>query len=349
MRTIDEIYSEMAADYESESGLILHDGGDMSLRLHAVAAQVCALENQLEFTRRQAFPQTAEGEYLDRHAAVRALRRGGAVCAEGTVRFFVDEAADSDIPVAAGVVCVDSAGTQFVTAESGVIPAGALWCELKCTAAEAGEAGNVPAGAISAMPLPPVGVAGCVNTAAFTGGSAGESDESLRSRVLASYSSLPNGANIAYYESQALSVDGVYAVQVLPRARGLGTVDVYVAAESGLPAADTVEQVREKLAAQREICVDIAVAAPTARPVNLTVALAAANQAAAQASARAAIEAYFSGALLGKGVLLAEVSSRVFAAEGVENCRITVPAADVAAEDGVLPVLGTLSFTALGA
>jgi uncharacterized phage protein gp47/JayE len=82
MRTIDEIYSEMAADYESESGLILHDGGDMSLRLHAVAAQVCAWKTGLNHLR-QAFPKTAEGEYLDRHAPSgaaagreRRLRRG---------------------------------------------------------------------------------------------------------------------------------------------------------------------------------------------------------------------------------------------------------------------------------
>jgi hypothetical protein len=44
-------------------------------------------------------------------------------------------------------------------------------------------------------------------------------------------------------------------------------------------------------------------------------------------------------------VLLAELTSRIFAAEGVLNCRITAPAADVAAADGVLPVLGTLTFT----
>jgi len=349
MRTIDEIYGEMVDDYEAESGLALHDGGDMSLRLHAVAAQVCALENQLEFTRRQAFPQTAEGEYLDRHAAVRALQRGSAVCARGTVRFYVDEGAESDIPVAAGVLCTDGAGTQFVTTESGVIPAGELWCELECAAVEAGEAGNVPAGAVCAMPLPPVGVAGCVNTAAFTGGSAGESDESLRARILASYSSLPNGANAAYYETQALAVDGVAAVEVIPKARGTGTVDIYVASASGLPDAGVVEAVRARLAALRGICVDIAVAAPEGSQVDVAIALSAADFAAARAGVQAALEAYFSGKLLGKGVCLAALTSLVFAVPGVKNCRVTAPAADVEAEAGVLPVLGTLTFTELEA
>ena len=73
MRSIDDIYNEMASDYESRCSVVLRDGGDMSLRMRAFAAQVFALESQLEFSRRQAFPQTAQGEYLDLHAGIRGL------------------------------------------------------------------------------------------------------------------------------------------------------------------------------------------------------------------------------------------------------------------------------------
>ena len=55
------------------------------------------------------------------------------------------------------------------------------------------------------------------------------------------------------------------------------------------------------------------------------------------------------GQLLGKPVLLAELGSRIYAVEGVENYHLTAPAEDIAGEDGVLPVLGTLSVTEMGA
>ena len=55
----------------------------------------------------------------------------------------------------------------------------------------------------------------------------------------------------------------------------------------------------------------------------------------------------FSGGMLGRPVLLAELGSRLYGLEGVENYRFTAPAADLAADGTALPVLGTLSVTEL--
>ena len=54
---------------------------------------------------------------------------------------------------------------------------------------------------------------------------------------------------------------------------------------------------------------------------------------------------FFSGRLLGKAVTLAELGSRIYGLPGVENYHIVSPAADVAANDTVLPVLGTVNVT----
>ena len=56
---------------------------------------------------------------------------------------------------------------------------------------------------------------------------------------------------------------------------------------------------------------------------------------------------FFGGRLLGRAVLLAELGSKLYSLEGVENYRFTAPAADIPADSTVLPVLGTLSVTAL--
>jgi len=67
------------------------------------------------------------------------------------------------------------------------------------------------------------------------------------------------------------------------------------------------------------------------------------------AKVKTAVEAdlaeQFNGKLLGRGVKLAELNSRIYALPGVENCHITAPSADLAANDTVLPVLGTVTVT----
>ena len=102
MRTMEEIYSALAGKLAADSGAVVVDGGDLSLRLRAVAAELFSLEAQGEFLARQSFPQTATGEYLDRHALLRGLTRGSARKAKGTLRFYLAETAAEAREIPAG-------------------------------------------------------------------------------------------------------------------------------------------------------------------------------------------------------------------------------------------------------
>ena len=198
----------------------------------------------------------------------------------------------------------------------------------------------------------PVAITACTNPKAFSGGSDMEDDEALRRRILESYQRLPNGANAAWYEQTAIGYEGVVAARAVGRARGIGTVDVYVAEERGLPAAEVLEGLQAELQEKREIAVDVQVKAPTVREVDVTVTVAPAEGAdfeAVKAAAEKTLTTFFTGRLLGKAVRLAELGSRLYALEGVENYRFTAPAADVAADDTVLPVLGALTVTEMEA
>ena len=73
--SIEEIYQEMVQDVQRETGLTLAGDGDMAVRLYAVAAQVYGLYVQADWVGRQCFPQTAQGEFLDRHAQLRGVGR----------------------------------------------------------------------------------------------------------------------------------------------------------------------------------------------------------------------------------------------------------------------------------
>lgn len=347
MKDTDEIFEEMALELAQRSGIKVNRGGDMALRLYAVASELATLWAQADWLKNQGFPQTATGEFLDMHAQMRGLERIGAVCAGGVIRFVVDSAT-TDIIVPKGTVCINTVGTEFLTTQLGVITAGNTFCDVTAVAREGGSFGNAPAESVCFMSLAPVGVARCYNPQAFLGGADEETDDNLRARILASYESLPNGSNRAYYEQTALGTDGVAAVAVLPCKRGLGTVDIIISGAGGLPSQSLIDTLQDKLNEQREICVDIDVLAPTAVPVNISVQVDVSDGYDVDDTINAvknAITSLFNGKLLGKSVLLAKLGSVIFAVEGVENYVITLPTADVAVSATQLPVAGTVTVT----
>ncbi|MBR5381453.1 MAG: baseplate J/gp47 family protein [Oscillospiraceae bacterium] len=302
-----------------------------------------------ENVKKQCFPQTAEGEYLDRHAEMRGLARAEAGKAEGRLTFSSPGTVSAQLTVPEGTVCMTSSGLAFETTESGTVAAGESSCTVAACCTESGDRGNVGAGLVTFMTRAPVGIASCVNEQAFSGGADAESDESLRKRVLSSFRRLPNGANAAYYELEAESVEGVAAAVVTPRAFGIGTVKVTVASTSGVPSEEMLTAVRERLDAAREICVDVTVAPPTVKTVNVTVKVDAEegyNAAEVRSAVAAAVSSFFTGRLLGQSVTLAKLGSVVYGVPGVRNYRITRPTADVAAERTELPVAGTVSVGA---
>jgi len=352
MKTISEIYNDMAAAFTAESGVAVHESGDMALRLYAAATEIYSLYVYADWLRRMAFPQTAEGEYLDRHAEVRGLRRETPAKAVGSIEFLLSAPLSQDVIVPRGTVCLTATGLRFETTEEGLIPAGRTSCTVAAAAAEPGSAYNVPPGAIIYMALPPVGVAACRNSAAFSGGADRESDEELRARILSSYRRLPNGANAAFYEQEALSIPGVAAVKLFPRIRGIGTLDIVLASDSGMPSEALLDEVRAHLNSLRELCVDIRVLAPTAVPVDIDLEIEPKDnysQEEAAAGVTAALGGFFSGKLLGKSLLLAELGQVIFSAEGVKNYRIKSPGSDIAVGGGELPVLGSLTIGPMGA
>ena len=346
MKTIDEIYREMLACFGEETGLEPREGTDLSARMYALAAQVYALYVQADWVTRQAFPQTAEGEYLDYHAQLRSLERKPALPAQGTVRFTAGEAAQSDRAIPEGTVCMTAGLVRFATTQAAVLPAGELTVDVPVQALEPGTAGNVSAQTVVSMAVAPMGIASCTNPQAFAGGADGEGDEELRARILDTFRRLPNGANAAFYEQGALSFDQVAAAVVIPKPRGLGSVDVIVSTLAGTPGEELLEQLQDYFEQRREIAVDVQVKAPTPVTVNVAVQVKAKggwDKTQVLDQVEGALEGWFDGKLLGQDVLLARLGSLIYGCDGVENYAVSAPTADLAVDADELPVLGTLS------
>ena len=346
MKSVEEIYQEMAETFAQETGVEVNSGGDMSVRLYAVAAEIYALYVQGEWVARQCFPQTADGEYLERHAQLRGLERRQAVRAKGMLRFMVDSAPGMELQIPVGTVCMTIGEVRFETTEDGTLEAEKLWVDIPAQAIEPGIKGNVSAGAVVTMAVPPVGVSRCGNPEPFSGGQETENDTELRSRVMNSFQRLPNGANKAYYEQEAMSFEQVAAVSVLPRKRGIGTVDVVVAETGGIPTEALLEKLQQHFEERREIAVDVVVRTPN--PVEVEVSLQVAAVAGGETQeilqrVRDTVTGWFNGERLGERVLLAQLGNLIFSVDGVSNYMVISPAQDIEIDSDQLPVLKSLT------
>ena len=350
MKEWTEIYEQMRGTFAQRAGFVPSEGCDSAVRLYALAAELQSLLMQADWVLDQSFPQTAQGMYLDYHAETRGITRAAAEKAAGVIRFAAADKVTAACPIEKGTVCMTAEGVRFETTEDAAIAVGSQWVDVPAQAVEAGAGGNVIAGTVTLLSAMPIGVVQCTNPAAFSGGCDAESDEALRGRVLASYQRLPNGANAAYYEQEAMRYPGVAAAKAVGRARGIGTVNVVIATHAGVPDAALLAAVETDLQKKREIAVDVKVLAPAVETVAVTAALKAApgyTFAEAKAGAQSALEALFTGELLGKSVTTARLLTLLCGVEGVENVHLTAPAADVAVGSTELPMLGTVTISEL--
>ena len=352
MKELTEIYEQMRETFAQEAGFAPSDNCDAMVRLYALSAQVQSLLAQADWVLDQSFPQTAQGEYLDYHAQTRGITRAAATKANGLLRFSASGAVTSDRVIEAGTVAMTAAGVKFETTERVTIEAGESSVTANARAVEEGASGNAAAGQIRFLSALPAGVTGCTNPSAFTGGSDQESDESLRERIMESYKRLPNGANAAFYEREAMSFPTVAAAKAVGRARGIGTVDVYVATQGGAPSDELLEEIAEVLERKREIAVDVEVLAPTETAINVTAELGIADgfdfEEVCEEVERT-LGAYFTGERLGEGVPCAAIGALIYGVEGVTNCHLLAPTTDTAGNLTRLPVLGTVVLSEIGA
>ena len=61
MKTIEELYENMRADFSARIGAAVGDGCDLAARMYALAAQIYALQVHRDWVRRQCFPPDGPG------------------------------------------------------------------------------------------------------------------------------------------------------------------------------------------------------------------------------------------------------------------------------------------------
>lgn len=324
MVTYNEILERMQKNFTDLAGFSPNDASDIGIRLKTLAGEIFSLNANIDWLKNQMFANTAVGAQLEMHAEARGIHRKSAVKSSGVLTFSREEALEYPVEIPAGTVCstADVDGVRFETTETAVLNVNELSVDVKAEASLGGKNSNVAAGKIVVLVTPPAGIAAVSNSAAFTGGVDEENDDELRVRVLDSYKNISNGTNIAFYKNEILKYDGVYSVSVVPTARGVGTVDIYVAAKGALVSDELINKIQADINTLREINIDIAVKSPTLVPVNTPVSIVIKDGylfSEVQAECVKAINDYFSAISIGEQAIFAAIGDKIFHIDGVKN------------------------------
>ena len=110
---------------------------------------------------------------------------------------------------------------------------------LPAQAVQAGEAGNVSAGAITSLDTVIPTVLTVNNPQGFQGGAEEESDEDFRTRILGAWKGASGGGNVADYKRWSAE-EGIERTTVIPVWQGAGTVLVVAMQSDGEPVAQTI-------------------------------------------------------------------------------------------------------------
>ena len=263
----------MKENYTQQRGEDFDDAGDIAIRLKVLAGEIYNMQTTVEWLKRQLFPSTATGVFLDRFAAQRGLTRNAAVKARGQLRFGVAELKDNVVTIPRGTVVStdDEIPVRLYTTEDSEIPPDTYSVLVPAEAEQAGYRGNIKVGTAVVPVSVPSEVDTITNTSAFIGGADEESDTTLRARIQNSYVSCPNGMNAAFYIDLVKQVDGISKAGVVSKPRGAGSVNIYIADTEGNATDAQLLEAQLLVNAQRELNVDAVVTRATGLEYDLSV------------------------------------------------------------------------------
>lgn len=351
MESYEQILERMRKTYAQKSGWVPEQVSDTGLKLQVLAGELYRFEARLEWLKRQAFPQTADGERLDMHGAQRGVARKESRKAQGVITFARYIPIDFDLVVPKGTLCASygEEAVEYETTADGVLAAGELAVNIPAQAVAGGQKGNAAASYINTLVTEVNGINYVVNTGAFTGGQDPEDDESYRARILENYTLLGHLGSAAWYEALALEQAGVTLAQAVPRENGAGTVGVYIWGEGAAPGAGTLAAVSAALNLEREAGVTVTVKAAQTQSVSVLGAIKVRPGAVftqARDRVMAALQAWFGQRKIGDAVYLGDLNRVILDADpAVSKVTFNKATVEHAGAAGVLPQMDSSIIT----
>lgn len=352
-KTYEQILSEMLEDFKSRSGYDADNASDIGIRMRVLAGQIFSLNKKINWIWKQSSPNTAEGEYLDNHAYEKGIERIRGEAARGTLKFFLAEPLAYDVDIEAGTLTATgtlSSAVKFKTLAGVTIPAGELSVSVGAQAEESGIKGNVPAGAVKVILDKLSASVSVTNEEAFAGGIENETDESLRARIVESYQYPALDRNESYFRSRAMSCSGVISVGVIPKARGIGTVDLAIETASRKLDSSISKSLRDVFVKNKDFGCDVLFVLPDYTEIDVVGDITVENGFSSESVIEKCtdiITESINALGVGDGFILAEIYHRLMEIPGVKNAVIYKPNEDVAASQKVRLLPGKITLNAV--
>lgn len=308
----------------------------------------------LDYISKQALAHTAEGRWLDRHAAEFGMARLAPTFAAGEIRLV----GDPSITVPAGLILQRADGIRYETTAGG-ITSGLGVATLPVRALAAGRSSNAQAGValVLTSPLSRIDSNAEVAASGIGLGADLEGDESLRARILHRKRMPPHGGAAHDYVAWAREINGVTRVFVDPvsATNARSSVGVWFLMDdlyaNGVPQAADVDAVAAYIDVVRPAGAVVDVSAPTPVAINITIG----GLSPDTASVRDAIILELRD-LFRRQVRVSTLSDpftlyrskiveAISTAGAEDHHNLVAPSDDVSMSVGQLAVLGTVTFT----
>jgi uncharacterized phage protein gp47/JayE len=309
----------------------------------------------LDWLSLQLLPDTAEAEWLDRHAQIWLGGRKAATYALGTTTLTGIDG--TVVPV--GTRLQAGNGSLYETVEQVTLSGPTL---VSIHATTEGAATNAETGSPLALVDAVSGLDGTATVVLLNGGADIEADELLRARVLERIRKPPMGGSQSDYEEWAKEVPLVTRAWAAPNEMGIGTVTVRFMADQlradvdatgnvidtsvdGFPLPEDVIILRAYLDSKRPVAVkDFFVEAPIPQPIDMTISgLVNDTSTVRTAIRRELLNMLDERAAPGQSIYRSWVDEAISVAVGEDHHELTFTTTAMASL-GHLAVLGTITY-----
>lgn len=261
---LNRMISNVPSDVDTSEGSIIYDA--LSPVSNEIAQQEINLDQVLNMVFAQSAADNGYSSYLDLRCGEFGITRKSGTLATGQATFTGIETT----PIPIGSVVQTHGGLQFTTTAAGVITGGVATVNIQAT--DIGIVYNVPANAITEIPISINGITGVNNAISITGGIDTESDIALLQRLLLQVQNPTTSGNVADYIKWGLSVAGIGAVVVFPVWNGAGTVKVCAVDSNMLPLSSTLlTNLQNYIESVRPIGATVTYESATALPIDVSV------------------------------------------------------------------------------
>jgi len=330
--TLEEIRASILRDYQTYyPNADTSEDSDAYARASSLAACAEGIYAHQKWLIKQFFPDTADTEFLEKHAGLRGLRRRNATYAAGKGATI---SGNPDAVIAVGLQIKTEDGRFYETTESAVISSGGT-AVVAVRSLATGAVQNIKTATKGSFMAAPVGVSTDVVLNDVVGATNAESDSSLLERLLNKIRRPAAGGNKYDYKDWALEVDGVEQAYVYPLRRGLGTVDIAITADNGVPSDDTVRRAQEYIDQERPVTAkESKVVKPDVTKVNFNIQVKISGVALndIKTAINNALRDYFNGLIPGDDLIVSQCEAVINNLIGVVDRRFIAPTANQKAD-----------------